>query len=148
MKINFMTGDITKVAGRFDVIVNAANSTLLAAEEQTVLSIKLPVRSFSKNVKHQMDAKPEQQKLQEPTIFPVRELFIRQDRSIQKIPSMRRSYSFSHTSILSMQRWQTATERSLFLPFPLVFINIRQRKQLRLLKERHISWEKSFRIWN
>ena len=29
MKINFMTGDITKVAGRFDVIVNAANNTLL-----------------------------------------------------------------------------------------------------------------------
>ena len=29
MKINFMIGDITKVADQFDVIVNAANSTLL-----------------------------------------------------------------------------------------------------------------------
>lgn len=29
MKINFMIGDITKVADQFDVIVNAANNTLL-----------------------------------------------------------------------------------------------------------------------
>lgn len=29
MKINFIIGDITKVADQFDVIVNAANNTLL-----------------------------------------------------------------------------------------------------------------------